>query len=693
MNNGKSLRVLLTGGGSGGHVSPLLAIADALKAIEPDTRFLFVGVRHGLEAYAVPHTGLRIRFAPARGLPARKLSLKMLGFLLSLLFGTLKATLILIGFRPKVMVASGGYASAPSVFASALLTTLTLGLWRIPIYLHEQNAIPGRMNLFAGRLATRIGVSHETARTRFTRGNVELVGYPVRASLKQMSREEARKMLGIGDNEIYLVAFGGSQGARTLNRALIDALPLLAKRKNLRVMHACGTMKNAAYHARADTEERLAALRQQPEGYTLVDYLHDLPVHLTAADLAVIRAGAGSLVEACAAGVPAVVIPKANLPGDSQVANARDLETRGAIRLIYEEPCLSDEGLIESVSGKRLAEEVEELIENPGLRSDLAKTAEANYDPEASTRIARRVIALARQKTLSADDMAPANIPAPSANAKTRRTLPSGAFKLRRWVESKLGFKWEDAFIHGEIRDHELGRLPDLEYLRYRGAALLVHDAWPLRNEGVKLTGLTRHEQRYDLLAHLVTDRTPAPAMHRLIGGDLQNVGFVRRNVLSAFAFIGTWNGLVRNAVLASCSDPYYEVRATAMRLLRHLLLKGIDCGEDFIEPVRCCCSDTKLEVRWEALHTYGFIGQPADVLTVCKDYLQDAHPPVREAILSSYNALLERDGFKEQPELFKELERDLDFFAITSIAFHPHFPLKERYVHLRSRLSQREEP
>jgi UDP-N-acetylglucosamine--N-acetylmuramyl-(pentapeptide) pyrophosphoryl-undecaprenol N-acetylglucosamine transferase len=688
--NGKDTitRILLTGGGSGGHVTPLLAIADALRTQEPETHLLYVGVRSGLEASLVPRAGIQLRFAPSRGMPSSPLSPSMLLFLLTLSVGVLKALWHLVTFRPNAIVASGGYASAPTVFAAQTLASITFGLWRIPIYMHEQNAVPGRMNRFAARFVTRIGLSHASSAEAFSRRSVEVVGYPVRSSFGLIDRKEARKRLNLTSKDIYLLVFGGSQGARTLNRAIVDALPHLSDLDSLVIMHACGAMRSSVYDAHEDTLERVEALEKRPQRYTLVEYLHDLPVHLAAADIAVIRAGAGSLIEVCSAGVPALVIPKANLPGDSQVANARDLAMRGAIEVLYEEPTLEDGALLEAVDGEVLANRIRSLATDSAKRRKLARKAQASADLHAAARIARRVLTLARgtsSMTLNGDEPPPVI----SENASVPR-LPQHPTALRRHIESKLNIQWESAFDHGIVRNEELDRLGDLSYLRYRATTLLAHPMWQYRNEGVKMTGLLRHENKMELVLHMLTDRTPAKRLHRYFGGDFEQVGFIRRNALGAVALIGGYDREdVQEGVHAALQDPYYEVRSSALRLVRRFAHLQVGMDKQIAADVIKLTADPNLEVRWEALHTAGLVAQPEAVIEACRPHVMAPQAPIRDAVLRAYLALLERFPNSTGERWQKKLIADLDHFAITSVAFHPFFPLKDRYTALRKRLRE----
>ncbi len=673
------LKVVLTGGGSAGHVSPMLAVADALRKIQPQTQFRYIGVKQGLEALVVPRNNIKISFAPSIGLPSTKNVPGLIRFMVTLVMGILKASIVISAFRPNVIIASGGFASAPAVFASTFLRIITLGLWKIPVYLHEQNAVPGRMNLLAGRFASKIGLSYKDQAGHFPEKLTEVVGYPIREQVQSITRDEARKQLNLDDNNLYLVVFGGSQGARTINRAIVEALPYLSNRDNLKIIHAYGTINNNSYNAKADTDKCLEKIKDIPNSYSNTDYLHDLPVHLAAADLAVIRAGAGSLLEICAMGVPSIVIPKANLPGDSQVANAREMETAGAIELVYEEPAVSGSGLVEKVPGKILAEKINDLLDNREKRELIGKSANDMYDPFAADRVASSVIHL-----VTGDRPDTSEIPEKVISEEKKQRLSNlGATTLRRKIEKDLGFTFEQSFEKGKLGEALLTKINDLEYRRYRAAALLVSGSWMLRNEGIKLLGLSGHRDRLDLLVHVLTDKTPASSFHRMMGGDYFHVGFERRNALSSLALLGVWNENVENAIITALKDPYYEVRSSVLRLIRTLSRqkREIVFNEEIVDRTFEMAKDKRLEVMTEAIHTLGYIADPGKVVEFCKNYILDNRVLVREAILKSYEALIKRE---ELPgNLLEEMVNQRGRFLLTSVEVYPYFPVKERFSKL----------
>ena len=356
------IRVLLTGGGTAGHVNPALAIGRALAG--ETTRLLYVGVRGRAEADVVPREGLPIRFVHAAGYPGTRPSPALVRFFVHTFLGSIQAAFILLSFRPEVIVGTGGYASAPVMFAAALLRRVRLCHARV--YVHEQNAAPGKLNLLVGRLADRVFVTFPETLPAFP-GNAVLSGYPLRRRIAALPREEAAGRLDfqVPPGRRVVFAFGGSQGARTINRAVVDALRyLLPCRDQVFVVHGTG-LARPGYEAARDVEERLASLYSEDERrlidsfYVSRPYFYQIENVYAVADLVVARAGAGSLYELASLGLPAIVVPKANLPGDHQVMNARAMARCGGARVVYEETVLAPNGdIIEQVDGRVLAETV-----------------------------------------------------------------------------------------------------------------------------------------------------------------------------------------------------------------------------------------------------------------------------------------------------------------------------------------------
>ena len=369
-----STRILLTGGGTAGHVNPALAIGRALAG--DGDRLMYVGVRGRAEAAVVPREEIPIRFVRASGYPGMRPSLALARFLGNLAVGGLQATLILLSFRPDVIVGTGGFASAPVMFAAAALRRLRIGHARV--YVHEQNAAPGKLNQLVGRLADRVFVTFPETLASFPRNGL-VTGYPLRRRIAAVDREEARAALDVAvpPGRRVVFVFGGSQGARTINRAIVDALgDLLPHRDRLFVVHGTGLFKSRTYDAAEDTRRRLEARYSEEERRAIASFYASRPFfyHIeqvyALADLVVGRAGAGTLYELASVGLPAIIVPKANLPGDHQVMNARAMERVGGAVVLYEETTLDGDAIVEQVDGRQLAAAILELAGDDARLAD-----------------------------------------------------------------------------------------------------------------------------------------------------------------------------------------------------------------------------------------------------------------------------------------------------------------------------------
>ncbi|RPJ54037.1 MAG: UDP-N-acetylglucosamine--N-acetylmuramyl-(pentapeptide) pyrophosphoryl-undecaprenol N-acetylglucosamine transferase, partial [Acidobacteria bacterium] len=363
-------RILLTGGGTAGHVNPALAIGRSLAG--QSSSLLFVGVRGRAEAQIVPREGIPIKYVRASGFPGSRPSLALARFSVDMALGTIRAAFILLAFRPDTIVGTGGFASAPIVFAAAFLRRLRMS--RARLYLHEQNAVPGKLNVLIGRAADRVFLTFPQSSAYFPRNGL-VVGYPLRQSLLPGFRPpEAGSVLDftIPEGRQVVFAFGGSQGARTINRAVVDALGFLLPYKNrLFFVHGTGLAKGPEYDAGADTGRRLEE-RYGLEERAAIDsfylsrpYFHAIERVYERASLVVGRAGAGTLNELAARGLPAIIVPKVNLPGEHQVLNARAMARCGGAVVLYEETVCEDGRVLERLSGEELARAIAELLDDP----------------------------------------------------------------------------------------------------------------------------------------------------------------------------------------------------------------------------------------------------------------------------------------------------------------------------------------
>lgn len=362
---------VIAGGGTGGHVVPALAIAEALAARGRDRSSIhLVGSRRGLEAHMVPAAGFGVTLLPGRGLP-RRLSLTNVASAVALAWATVLALALLLRRRPAVVVSVGGYASVPATVAAAVL--------RIPVVVHEQNRVPGAANRLAARFAARCAVTFEGTPLP----NAVLTGLPLRRELLELDRSEpartrARRELGLPTDRTVLLVTGGSLGARRVNDAVLGLAARWKDRADVAIHHVVG---------RRDWPELSG--RDVPDGalvYRRIEFEDRMALALGAADLAVTRAGANTVAELAVAGVPAVLVPLPIATEDHQTANARTVAEAGAGVLVPDAECTVE----------RLAAELEPLLDDPERRDAMAAAAVARSRTDAAERVADLVEAVAR---------------------------------------------------------------------------------------------------------------------------------------------------------------------------------------------------------------------------------------------------------------------------------------------------------
>ena len=355
--------MILSGGGTGGHVYPALAVAQALRqqaGPEDAPELLYVGVRGRLDEAIVAPSGLE--FAAVRAGPLRVGSpLRAFGSMLSLFAGTMQAWRLLGGFRPDIVFATGGYASVPVGIAAWLR--------RRPLLVYLPDVRPGWAVRLLSRLAMHIATTTEPARRELPRGKSSVVGYPVRDAFWSTTRDEARARLGLPLDARVLLVSGASQGARRLNEAVAAQLDELLDVGHL--VHLTGRATEAEARNQADTLPEA-----KRERYHVFGYLEEMADAMAAADLAVLRAGASVLGELPAAGLPAVLVPGV-YEGWDQRPNARYLEEQGAA-VVLEQDRLEE-----------LAETVRGLFSDDARRRAMGEAARRLAQPEAAARIAR----------------------------------------------------------------------------------------------------------------------------------------------------------------------------------------------------------------------------------------------------------------------------------------------------------------
>jgi UDP-N-acetylglucosamine--N-acetylmuramyl-(pentapeptide) pyrophosphoryl-undecaprenol N-acetylglucosamine transferase len=363
MRGNASTYAVVAGGGTAGHVSPGLAIAEEIvRRGAPRESVHYVGSDRGVEARLVPAAGFPLTLLPGRGIQ-RRLTFDNLGAILGLVRAFFRAVVLVRRLRPAVVIGMGGYASVPCVLAAVV--------WRVPIVVAEQNAVPGAANRLAARFAKAVAASFpdtELPRATWT-------GNPVRPEVLAVDaaaqRADARVDLGVAPDRVMVTVFGGSLGARRINDAVFASLESLRGRSDLSIRHIAGIRDHDDLAARLPVDESDAL------DFTLLAYEDDMPTVFAATDIVVCRSGASSVAELAAVGVPSILVPLPGAPSDHQTANARGLVTAGAAVLVADA----------EFDGVRLAHELDQLVVDDELRRRMAEAAIAFARPDAAASV------------------------------------------------------------------------------------------------------------------------------------------------------------------------------------------------------------------------------------------------------------------------------------------------------------------
>jgi UDP-N-acetylglucosamine--N-acetylmuramyl-(pentapeptide) pyrophosphoryl-undecaprenol N-acetylglucosamine transferase len=357
--------ILITGGGTGGHTSPGLAVAALLR--ERGIPCAWIGSRDGVEARLVPERGIPY-FAISTGKLRRYWSWRNVGDLaVGVPAGVAQATLRLGRLRPRVVFATGGFVALPTVVAA--------GLRGIPVVAHEQTAVPGLANRLAARFAGRIALSFPGSEARFAAGKGVVTGNPLRPELRDGSRADAIGRLGLDPARPLIYVTGGAQGAHRINRAVGEIVGRLLE--HAQVIHQCGD--HPTTRDRAWLESRRAALPPALAWrYRVLPYVGaELGAIYATASLLIGRAGAGTVNECCQLGVPALYIPLPGASGDEQTANARIVERAGGCEILPQA----------ALSAEALCERALHLLAEPTRLKEMGERARSVAVPDAAERI------------------------------------------------------------------------------------------------------------------------------------------------------------------------------------------------------------------------------------------------------------------------------------------------------------------
>lgn len=367
-------RVIISGGGTGGHIYPAITIARAIADIEP-TEFLYVGSKIGLENTLIPNEGIPFVTIDVRGLE-RKISFRNLVTLGKTAGSLLRAEQIIHKFKPDVVIGTGGFVCGPVLLAASLSG--------IPTLVQEQNVIPGVTNTILSRFVKCVALGYEEAADRFKRKDILVyTGNPVRKDILTGTRDHGRALLGLDPDKFTLLVAGGSRGARSINNAMIEVHRYFRDSRDIQILHVTGDHE---YDRVVGQLEGIDGKGRYGEGSHIIPYLHHMPEALAAADLAVYRAGAVGLAELTVRGLPAILIPYPYAAEDHQRYNAQALVMCGAAKMILDK----------MLTGRELLEEIVHLKNDPEALKRMARASKSKWRPQAAHDIAELALSIAK---------------------------------------------------------------------------------------------------------------------------------------------------------------------------------------------------------------------------------------------------------------------------------------------------------
>ena len=364
------MRVLIACGGTGGHINPGLAIADIIKKKYPDAEFLFAGTPKGMESKLVPMAGYKLETIKVAGFQ-RKISLENIGrnakAVAYLMTSGRRAKQIIEGFKPDIAIGTGGYAAGPVIRKAAKMG--------IPTAIHEQNAYPGVTNKLLSKEVDYVMLTVEEALKFMDKSKFEysVTGLPVRSNINTMSREEARKKLGM-DDSFTILSFGGSLGAGCINDTMTEVIKWhVGKGLDINHIHGYGGMGKDTF----PQAMKEAGIPLKSDRLRITEYINDMDVCLAAADLVICRSGASTLAELEAAGKASILIPSPIVAGNHQYHNAMVLGNAGAAVVIEQK----------NVTNERMISEIEKLYGDSAKVKSMSESAAKLHLTDTNDRI------------------------------------------------------------------------------------------------------------------------------------------------------------------------------------------------------------------------------------------------------------------------------------------------------------------
>lgn len=660
----KKIKFIFTGGGSGGHVSPALAVAAELKKTLPEAEITYIGVKNKAEAHMVPKVGIPLKFVKSAPLPQEKSPVKLLKFAVTMFSGLTKAALLLLKIRPAAVFATGGFVSAPTVFAAWFLRKATFGLFKTRIMIHESNTDLGKMNKAAAKAADKVAVSFSETIRHLPKNKGFFSGYPVRSSIALEERSAARKELGIPDDAFVIFAFGGSQGSRTINRVLANSAKKLLENPSTYIIHGAGKPfgKVYEYHGFNDVSgilEKQKLSEEEKKRYLLRDFIDNMGLYYAASDLLVIRAGAGSIVEVCRQGKPSVIIPISNIGNDHQIGNARFIERAGAAAVIYERTDPLNGIDIAFADADEFCETVSKLRADKQKLTEMSEAAKNIFPGNPAEIIVKNLLYLCRLGE-KPDEIK-------GTEFVNDRVLGLNSTSLEKFLQKTKS---------GAEKPLEAD---EIKLIKNKIDMLFSSRNPVIKARACRSSGILGYSEVIPLIIRYAADKNSAPFLSR--------DAFVALKQLSLVCETDKRDDLFK-AILSGLENSYYETRFSAEKCIPafagHFGISENERGK-FLELLFKNMADHCFEVRAEAILAAAQIS--TDIENLLKHFSKlyfDAVWKVRMAILQAFEILIKR-GVLDRKAAVSEIDRIL----ITSNGYTTEYELKKEYNSVMELISQ----
>lgn len=354
------MNIVVSGGGTGGHIYPALALIREIKKETKDVNFLYIGTEKGLESKLVIRENIPFKSIHITGFK-RKISLENVKTISRFIKGVKESRKMLKEFKADVVIGTGGYVCGPVVYAASKLG--------IPTIIHEQNSVPGLTNKFLSRYVDRIAICFEEAKQFFPKEKVILTGNPRASEVLNQDGRKGRLSVGLNDKQPVVLIVGGSRGARPINDAVLRSLSIFGQ-KPYQLLYITGEVHY-------EEVKKEAALIGNPENVVIKPFVHNMPEVLAGTDLTVARAGATTLAELTSLGIPSILIPSPYVTNNHQEKNARALSDHHAAKIVLEK----------DLNGQKLVEEIDEILSDKTKLIEMKRAAKDLGVPDAVERL------------------------------------------------------------------------------------------------------------------------------------------------------------------------------------------------------------------------------------------------------------------------------------------------------------------